>query len=177
MKKRSVPIILFISIMLALAGCTKEVEQSLNSNELKHFPLNSMEGIISQSGIFVDRDISNDGKGSLRIKVEQPATVRLLEVRDVDVEDSQLLYRARVRTEDFKGQVYLEMWVNFPGKGEFFTRNVHTPLSGTANWTTMVAPFFLKKGQNPDYVKLNLVMDGAGTAWIDDIRLVKGPLK
>jgi hypothetical protein len=169
--------IFFISTMLALVGCSKEAEQPLTSNELRHFPLDSMEGIISQTGVSVDRDISNDGKGSLRIRVEEPSTVRLFEVSGVDVEDSQLLYRARVRTEDFKGQVYLEMWVNLPGKGEFFTRNVHTPLSGTANWTTMIAPFFLKKGQNPDYVKLNLVMDGAGTAWIDDIRLVKGPLK
>ena len=176
MKNISVAIIIFISLMIALAGCSQEAEQPLNSNELRHFPLNSMEGIISQTGVSVDSKISNDGKGSLRIKVKEPVTVRLLEVRDVDVEDSKLLYQARVRTKDFQGQVYLEMWVYLPGKGEFFSRNIHTPLSGTADWTTVVAPFFLKKGQNPDYVKLNLVMDGAGIAWIDDIRLVKGPL-
>jgi hypothetical protein len=36
---------------------------------------------------------------------------------------------------------------------------------------------FLKKGQNPDNVKLNLVIDGKGIAWIDDIWLLKAPLK
>jgi hypothetical protein len=38
-------------------------------------------------------------------------------------------------------------------------------------------PFFLKKGENPDNVKLNLVINGKGTAWIDDIRVLKGPLQ
>ncbi|MCH7556135.1 MAG: hypothetical protein IIB56_01620 [Planctomycetes bacterium] len=50
------------------------------------------------------------------------------------------------------------------------------PLTGTTDWTTEKIPFLLKKGQNPDNVKLNLVIDGKGTVWIDDIRLLKGPL-
>jgi hypothetical protein len=37
-------------------------------------------------------------------------------------------------------------------------------------------PFFLKKGENPDNVKINLVVNGKGSVWIDDIRLVKAPL-
>jgi hypothetical protein len=36
--------------------------------------------------------------------------------------------------------------------------------------------FFLKKGEKPDYIKLNLVIEGKGTAWIDDIGLFKTPL-
>jgi hypothetical protein len=31
-------------------------------------------------------------------------------------------------------------------------------------------------GENPDNVKLNFVVNGTGTIWIDDIRLLKGPL-
>jgi hypothetical protein len=46
-------------------------------------------------------------------------------------------------------------------------------LSGTTNWTRLEIPFFLKAGENPDNVKLNLVCEGTGTAWVDDIRLVK----
>ena len=34
-----------------------------------------------------------------------------------------------------------------------------------------------KEGENPDNVKLNLVINGKGTAWIDDIRVLKGPLQ
>jgi len=69
------------------------------------------------------------------------------------------------------------MWCHFLGRGEFFSRGLVTPLTGTTDWTTQEIPFLLKEGENPDNVKLNLVIDGKGTAWIDDIRLLKGLLR
>jgi hypothetical protein len=51
-----------------------------------------------------------------------------------------------------------------------------TPLSDTTDWTTQQTPFFLQKGDNPDNVKLNLVINGKGMAWIDDIQVMQGPL-
>jgi hypothetical protein len=69
------------------------------------------------------------------------------------------------------------MWCGFTGKGEFFSRGLQRPLSGTMEWTTVEIPFFLQKGQNPDNIKLNLVVNGKGTVWIDDIKLIKGPLQ
>jgi hypothetical protein len=74
------------------------------------------------------------------------------------------------------GQAYLEMMCHFPGKGEFFSRGLMNPLTGTTDWMTIETPFLLKMGENPDNVKLNLVVNGTGTVWIDDIRLLKGPL-
>jgi hypothetical protein len=100
----------------------------------------------------------------------------LYEVHNLAVEDARLIYQARVRTEGIVGQVYLEMWCHFPGKGEFFSRGLQNSLTGSNEWVTMETPFFLKKGEKPDSVKLNLVVNGKGTAWIDDIRLLKGPL-
>jgi hypothetical protein len=135
-----------------------------------------MEGIITQGGVAIDKEISSDGNGSLRISSTEPRVIRLFEVGDVDIENARLIYRARLRTEKVEGQVYLEMWCHFPGKGEFFSRGLQTPLTGTTEWTTEEIPFFLKKGENPDNVKLNLVINGKGTAWIDDIRLLRGPL-
>jgi hypothetical protein len=107
----------------------------------------------------------------------KPTVIRLFETGDIDVENARLIYQARVRTEDVEGKVYLEMWCHFPGKGDFFSRGLQTPLTGTTEWTTEETPFFLKKGENPDNVKLNLVIKGKGTAWIDDIRLLKAPLR
>jgi len=145
--------------------------------ELKHFPLNSLEGIITQSGVEIDKDVSSDGKGSLKITASEPTTVRLFEVRDIEVENARLIFQARVRTDGVTGQVFLEMWCHFPGKGELFSRGLQTPLTGTSDWTTEETPFFLKAGEKPDYVKLNLVINGKGAAWIDDIHLLKGPLQ
>jgi hypothetical protein len=125
----------------------------------------------------MDKEITSDGKGSLKISADKPMIVRLYEIRDLDIENTRLIYRARVRTKDVQDFVYLEMWCHFPGKGEFFSRDLGSPLTGTNDWTTEETLFLLKKGENPDIIKLNLGIAGRGTVWIDDIRLLKGPLE
>ncbi len=144
--------------------------------ELRHFPLDDLSGVLSRSGVELDKKVSADGQGSLKVAASEPRVVRLFEVEGLEVENARLIYRAKVRTQDVQGQVYLEMWCHFPGKGEFFSRSLHSPLSGTTDWTTEETPFFLKKGEKPDRIKLNLVVQGRGTAWIDNVRLLKGPL-
>ena len=136
-----------------------------------------MEGILTRSGVEIDKEITSDGNGSLRIETTERTVVRLFEIRDIDIEDARLIYQARVRTENMDGPVYLKMWCHFTGKGEFFSQGLQSPVSGTTEWTTLETPFLFRKGENPESVKLHLVIDGSGTTWIDDIRLVKGPLK
>ncbi len=143
--------------------------------ELRRFALDNMEGLITLSGVTIDKQMSSDLNGSLRIEATEGTTVCLFETGDIDIESARLIYQAHLRTENIKGQVYLEMWCHFPGKGEFFSRGLMTPLTGTTNWTTQETPFLLKGGENPDNIKLNLVIDGKGTVWIDDIRLLKAP--
>jgi len=145
--------------------------------ELKHYPLDNMEGVISQSDVSVDKAAAPDGKGALKIVADKPVVVRLFETGNLDLENARLIYRARLRTENLKGQAFLEMWCHFPGKGEFFSRGLQNPLTGTTGWATEETPFFLKKGEKPDNVKLNLVVNGTGTVWIQDVRLLKAPLQ
>jgi len=140
---------------------------------LKQFPMDSMDGIVTQSGIHIDEQISSDGNGSLRIEATKPTTVRLFQTGDMDIEDARLIYQAHLRTENVEGQVYLEMWCHIAGLGDSFSKGLDSPLTGSTEWVTEEIPFFLKKGENPDNVKLNLVITGKGTVWIDDIRLLK----
>lgn len=160
--------------LVGIISCSKPSQQAV---EIKRFPIDSLDGIITQSGAQLDRENSSDGKGALRIAATGPTIVRLFETGDIDVENARLLYEAKVRSDGLDGPVYLEMWCHFPGKGEFFSRNPQAAVSGTSGWTSMSTPFFLKKGENPDNIRLNLVIEGKGTVWIDDIRLVKGPLE
>ncbi len=162
-----------VGMLLFLTSYSRTQEQA---TELQHYPLDSLEGILTQSGVELDQKISSDGKGSLKISAEEPTVVHLFETGDLEVEEVRLLYQAKLRTENVEGQVFLEMWCHFPGKGEFFSRGLQNTLSGTTGWTTVETVFFLKKGENPDNVKLNLVIDGNGTIWIDDIHLLEGPL-
>jgi len=168
--------VLFVAclVMVFVSACSTK---PLEITEIKHYPLDSLEGIITKSGIELDKEITTDQKGSLRITTDKPTTVSLYETGDIDVEDARLIYQAKLRTDSLKGQAYIEMWSHFPGKGEFFSRGLHTALSGTNEWTSQETPFFLKKGENPDNVRINLVINGQGKVWIDDIRLIKVPLK
>jgi hypothetical protein len=156
-----------------LAGCRNAPPET---GAIKTYAVNSTNGVLTQSGVEADGGVTSDGGGSLRMTATSPTTFRLFETGDIDIENSRLIYQARVKTRDVNGEVYLEMWCHFPGKGEFFSRALHAPLSGSVDWTTQETPFFLRKGENPDNVKLNLVINGTGTAWIDDIRLVRGPM-
>jgi hypothetical protein len=162
-----------IPLAVLLVGCSAGGSSDAS---LRHFPIDDLAGLGTQSGIVFDETISSDGKGSLKIVADEPVTVRLYEVEGLDIEQARLIYRAKVRTEDVDGQVVLEMWCRFPGKGEFFSRALDQPLSGSVDWTLLEAPFFLEAGQTPDLVKLNIAIEGTGTVWVDDIHLVKAGL-
>ena len=164
--------VLFCFLLISgLVNCSQPTSQVV---ELRQFPVDSMEGVITRSGVRIDKEVSADSRGSLRITAPGPSVIPLYEVRDLNIDNAQLIYQAKVRGEDVEGNVYLEMWCHFPGKGEFFSRGLQNSLTGTTQWVTMETPFFLKKGETPDYVRLNLVINGKGTAWIDEIRLLRG---
>jgi len=103
-------------------------------------------------------------------------TIRLFEVPDPGVEDCMVTYRAQLKCEGLKEPAYLEMWCRLAGRGEFFSRGLENPLTGSSGWASFEIPFFLKKGEKPDLIKLNLVTKGPGKIWIKDIKLLKSPL-
>jgi hypothetical protein len=167
----------FVTILVALVlgalSCSRKAE---SPEELAQFPLDDLEAIITRTGVSLDTVISSDGAGALRIEVSAPTVIRLFELDEPDVEAARLIYRAKLRSEDLEGIAYLEMWCGFPGQGEFFSRGLESPISGTMDWTTHEIPFFLKKGETPEIIKLNLGINGTGTVWIDDIHVLKAPL-
>jgi hypothetical protein len=111
-----------------------------------------------------------------RIEVKEPRTLRLFEFAPPDLENCRVIYQAKLKTDKLQGKAYLEMWCRSPDFGEAFSRDLNHPLSGTTDWTSCETPFFLKKGERADLLKLNLVIEGTGTVWIKDVSLRKGPL-
>jgi hypothetical protein len=165
--------IISLIALTILSGCSQKSAQVV---ELNTWTIDGQEKIIAQTGVEFDPAVSSDGNGALRIVAAEPSTIRLFELGDIDIENAKLFYRARLKTENVEGTAYLEMWCDFIGKGEFFSRDLQSPLTGTNDWSTEETFFFLQKGENPDNIKLNLVIDGKGIVWIDDIHLLKGPL-
>jgi hypothetical protein len=163
-------------VVLTMSACTSSGQAPASPVELKHFPLDSLEGVRATTGISFDPKISADGKGSLRVDANQQMTVPLFEITDVSIENATLLYQASLQAQRLDGKAFLEMWVRIPGKGEFFSRGLDRPVTGSMSWMTAVTPFFLQAGQKPDLIRLNLVVQGKGRVWIDDVRLMRQPL-
>lgn len=157
-------------LVLILISCSKT---SYEGTELKHFPLDNLNGVITQSGVEYDKEISSDGNGSLKIITEAPTVIQLFETGNLNVEDATITYSANVKTENVQGQVYLEMWCAFDESGEYFSRGLDKSIAGSKDWTTLETDFFLKAGENPDNIRLNIVFAGTGTVWVDDVKLVK----
>jgi hypothetical protein len=165
---------LALLLSISVLSCSKN--RSAEVREIKSYPLDGLDGVIASQGVAFDPAVSSDGHGILKITASEPGTVELFQTGDVEVEDARLVYHARVRTADFAGQAYLEMWVDIPGKGRFFSRGLDQQVRGNVDWTGLDIPFSLEKGQNPDNVELNIVINGHGTVWVDELILAAGPL-
>jgi hypothetical protein len=160
--------------LLALAAC------DIGPNKLPDMALyadglDSVRSVAPQPGLAFDPAISVDGRGSFRVDARDDRTV--IQLADVPIEAPKLprvSFRAKLRGENVEGRAYLEMWVTVKGRGEFFSRALHSQLSGTSDWSTHEAPFFLEPDQEPTRAKLNVVVEGAGTVWVDGIRLSAG---
>jgi len=155
--------------LLAVTACSKPP----NAEIVARFPIDDWEGLLARSGLHLDETVTADGKGALKITTDEAMVIPLYDTGDLDVENGFLLCDAQVRLDDCEGIVYLELLCNFPGRGEYYSRGFDHAASGTSGgWLPSRARFFLREGENPDNVRVNLVMTGPGTAWIDDIRFI-----
>jgi len=102
----------------------------------------------------------------------EPRTLALFEVTNPGVEDCTIIYRAQMKTEKLKGRAYLEMWCRLPGSGEFFSKGFDHVATGSTDWSSYETPAFLKKGEKPDLLRLNLVVESAGRVGIRNIEVL-----
>jgi hypothetical protein len=113
----------------------------------------------------------------LVVRTPAAETVRLFEVPLKGHEQCQLTFRLRIATDALKASVYPEMWCRIPGIGECFSKGLHQKVSGTNDWVSLEIPFYLKAGQSPDLLKLNLVFEGAGAVRLKEIEVLATPLE
>jgi len=145
------------------------------AEELKRISLDDALAIGLQ--IQSDSAVKAEGKASIKITTKWPTTVCLAEVPGPDIENAMLVYKAKVKS-DLQGQgtAFLEMWAHVGG-GQYFSRGMNDVVQGKSHWKTIQTPFMFQKGQKPTKVTLNILINGPGTVWVDDIVLSKEPLK
>jgi hypothetical protein len=135
--------------------------------------------IVLEASTSSDKPLSEDlaltPEGAWQASCTSTQVFRVFEVPDPRVENCIVLYQAKVKTEGLRGRAYLEMWCRFPGQGEAFSRGFDNVVSGTTGWVNCQTPFFLKAGEKPDLIRLNLVVEGPGKVSLKDIRLEATP--
>jgi len=141
--------------------------------ELQRLPLDS----ISSLGTTVSSDLAvkKEGKASIKISTLGPTNICLGVVQPLNVENTRLVYQARVKSEKLEGVAFLEMWCEVGG-GRYFSRGMDSTVAGTMDWQILQTPFFLQAGQKVTRVTLHIVINGKGTVWVDDVVLFKKPL-
>jgi hypothetical protein len=149
------------------------VASSAYSEDLKKLNLDDATAI--GTTIQTDTQVKAEGKGSIKITTQWPTTICLGEVAGLNVENAKLVYKAKVKS-NLEGTAFLEMWAHIGG-GQYFSRGMDDVVRQKTDWKVIQTPFLFQKGQTPDKVTLNLVINGKGTVWIDDIVLSKEPLK
>jgi len=125
--------------------------------------------------IRADAKVKVEGASSLKITTQWPTTICLGEVPGPDIENARLVYSAKVKT-DLNGTAYLEMWAHVGG-GQFFAKGVNDVVGQKTDWQTIKTSFVFQQGQKPEKVTLNVVINGKGTVWIDDVVLSRETLK
>jgi|GEM_PF-3450940 len=167
---------------LQLVGNSNDVKLDRDSVQLSRFGQTIVTATWSSAGQRVvrafkpdEKPITQDGivseDGGWKISAAAARTVRLFEVPQPNFDAGPFFFRAKLKTENVNGRAYLEMWNRAPGKGEFFSKGFHNAVTGTTGWAEYEIPFFLKKGEQVDLVKLNVTIEGTGTVWIKDIEL------
>jgi hypothetical protein len=143
------------------------------AQDLKRISLDDTSALGLQ--IQSDSAMKAEGKASIKISTKWPTTVCLAEVNGPGIQNAKLVYKAKVKS-DLQGTAFLEMWAHVSG-GQYFSRGMNDPVRGKSDWKTIQTPFIFQKGQKPTRVTLNIVINGIGTVWVDDIVLSKEPLK
>ena len=173
-------VLLFCLLMIAFS-----TNMAKSQTVLKTYPLNSTDQIVTKGDyIHLDKTVTTDGNGAIKVSAKspmvindaKPLVIHLFNTGSLNIENAALIYKAKVKTENFKGIAFLEMWTEIPGKGKFFSRGLNNPIKGNSDWKTLSIPFYYQQGQKPGNVEVYLIIKGYGDVWIDDIKLEKQPL-
>jgi hypothetical protein len=158
----------FLGILIAILVLC----EALQAQELRKLNLDDISAVSPK--IQSDSSVKNEGKSSIKVTTGWPTTITIGEVTGLEIDNAKLVYRAKVKTE-LNGVAFLELWAHVGG-GQYFSKGMNDVVKGNSDWKSIQTPFMFQKGQKPSKVTLNLVINGVGTVWIDDVVLSKEPL-
>jgi hypothetical protein len=91
--------ILVLGVYLERGEPVQFAPAEVEVTELKRFGFDDAAGLLSHSALQIDRQISRDGNGLLRIGPPKRMTIRLFETGNIDIEDAPFIYQARLQMD------------------------------------------------------------------------------
>lgn len=167
-----------------LAACGTESERAGGPAPARspvliaHYPL-SAEAVPGGTDAAFDPEISQDGGGSLRAQTgEEGGRLRLYRLENLAPVEGSLLYTGFLKSQDLAGAAYFELWCHPQEGNPAFVRGVAGRVEGTSDWKPQEVSFSRPETcRDALSVELNVVIHGAGTVWIDNIRLWDVPVE
>ena len=160
-----------VSLCLLLCLCGLACSSPGPSARFIYFNrLDSMDTILTRTGVTLETGRGNRG---LRIDAEGPRTIRLVEVRPDAAEGVELIYRGHLRSSALRGRAYFEIRCSLPGSGERLARGLKQAVTGTTDWVRQATPLVLGPEERCELVKLNVIVEGAGVVWVENIALAR----
>lgn len=179
---------LALALTVALASCGGEPasESAIGADgspaattkavEIAHFPI-SVGAVPAGADAVFDPGVSRDGGGSLRVDTQQGGRLRLYALDGLGEVPGRLVYTGFLKSRDLRGAAFFEMWCRPAAGDPAFVRGVNRRVEGTSDWKPTEIGFSRPDlCSNPVSVELNVVVDGSGTVWIDDLRLWSVPV-
>lgn len=167
--------VLYLFILLLLfftLNCKKK--EPPKPKEVDDFSCDTLERVLSREYLLLDKDISFDGKGSIRIETKEPMTITFYETK-VPGENATFTYKIKMKTKGLKDSAYVTMDLYYPNGGKQSVQlDQKYWLYGDNDWTdvniSIPAP-----NQKVASVILNIVLTDEGTVWVDDLHLIMTP--
>ncbi len=158
------------TILLTLTAFFAAAAGTASAQYLKRIPLDNHATLGTR--VTTDTTVRTEGGASIRVRTRWPTVINIDEATRIGaVDGGVLVFQANLRARALDGTAYLEMWCHLADGSRYFARGLDSTVSGSTEWTEVRAVFRLAPGGRPSRVTLNLVINGAGTVWIDEARL------
>jgi hypothetical protein len=162
----------FACAIAALVACSKSSKSP--GEEIAHHPLDAVSEMAQQpSWASVDKEVSVDGGGSIKLQTPQASTLSLLELSGMDVAGSAVTFEVQVKTEGFVGgSVFLEA-SSLMGGGNVDAKGLPGVRGGNPRWSPLRVTQEFGPNDRPSSIRLKVQINGNGIAWIDAARVYK----
>jgi CcmD family protein len=164
-----------------MTGCFGSSEKETS---VLRFPVSGTGDIVdSQSAEFDAETSFTGGDGSILVEAGSPVTLSLFTPDPSGLNHSRIVYKARLKTEDLKGEgeergiAFLELRTLYSNGEEVIARGPRIPPTGTTDWIPVETDLYLDTGPEPEKITLALGVEGRGKVWVDDVVLESRPLR